>query len=114
MSSLPAEPYVGRLACDGEGNLLADEGEYKGVGVYHDVESNSFKFVEDGGFSHNQRFHQAVAVIQGTTEDDPHHFEAQPDDAHYDPTAPGKARDRFHPDAVAATQTSHTEAYTNV
>lgn len=112
--STPTTPYVGRLVCDGEGNLLADEGEFAGLPVYHDPESNAYLFVEEGGASHNDRHHTGFGVVQGTQESDPHHVFPTEDDPHHDATAPNFTRIRFNPDALAATVTGHTEAYTNV
>lgn len=115
--------YHGRLECDGQGNLLAAEGEHKGYPVaFHE---GSYVFVQPGEPSHNDRHHQQFVSFEGTvdqsmTDDEtlvnsdhdtnPHHFEVQEDDAHYDENSPNHTRLSFHPDAIAAQVTSHTEA----
>lgn len=107
--TFPSGVYVGRLCCDGNGNLLADEGEWKGWPVrYHG--DRIYAFVLDGEPSHNVYWHQRFVDIPGTTPNDPHHIEATPDDAHYDETAPRKTYARFDPDRVATKSRSHTEA----
>lgn len=122
-----SEEYHGRLACDGRGNLLAEEGERAGFPVAYDPDSDSYVFVNPGEPSHNERHHKRFAQMQGTVDasmtDDPslvnadkdnnaHHFETQPDDAHYDKNAPNRTRVRFDPDAVAAVITGHTDSAT--
>lgn len=73
MSIQSTEPYVGRLVCDGDDNLLADEGESRGAAVYYDIESNSYLFVKDGELSHNARHHTGFVFIVPTKPGDPHH-----------------------------------------
>lgn len=119
--------YHGRLACDGNGNLLADEGEHAGMPVaYHE---GSYVFVQAGEQSHNDRHHTGSflsfgstvdesmtddpSLVNATRETQPHHWEVQPDDAHYDPDAPNLTRPRLLADAQAAVTSSHTEAYTS-
>lgn len=117
--------YRGRLACDGQGNLLADEGEYAGYPVaFHD---GSYVFVQPGEPSHNDRHHkQFTEPITGTVDesmtDDPdlvnadsttnaHHFETQPDDPHYDEEASNKTRVKQNPDSLSRYMTGHTESW---
>lgn len=156
--------YTGRLACDGNGNLLADESEKIGDKTvfltdesgetitgpdglalsvvipifrygpnhglpvaYHD---GSYVFVQPGEQSHNERHHQNAVDMFGTQDTDPdapgyagtkeepvagaeHHFGVTEDDAHYDPDSPTGVKTKFDPDRIAATVTSHTEAYKN-
>lgn len=110
--------YNGRLACDGNGNLLADP---TGLPVaYHE---GSYVFLEPGEPSHNERHHQQFVEFQGTQDQDPelpgfaeeegntHHYGIAEDDPHRDEDAPNKTRLRFDPDSIAGLVTSHTEAY---
>lgn len=120
----PAAPqgrYRGRLVCDGNGNLLADEGDWKGSPVAWSHGDGNFQFVADGGESHNQMHHRAVKVMQGTTEESPHHHQAPPTDAHYAADGgrvdertgqPTFVRVKWDPDEIAAKVTGHTDAYT--
>lgn len=108
--SYPSGIYNGRLEADGDGNLLASEGEFAGFPVaYHD---GSFIFVQPGELSHNERHHVQFAqsmqlngetsdLIGGTVDEsqipeggDPtlinvgdgvneHHFSPSMDDPHY-------------------------------
>lgn len=124
---MPTGTYRGRLVADGNGNLLADEGEHAGHPVYHDLETGQYVFAQPGEESHNERHHQQFVdvlstVDQSMTDDEslvnadstenPHHFEVQEDDPHFDEGAPNKTRIRHDPDRVAATATGHTDAYT--
>lgn len=115
-----SEYYVGRLACDGYGNLLADEGDRAGDPVAYD--EGKFVFLKPGEDSHNERHHAQFVDIEGTTDDsagspdDPtpgqeHHWGPTEDDAHYAAGYPNNTRLRFDPDKVAAKITGHTEAY---
>lgn len=125
----PSGLYSGRLECDGDGNLLASEGEFAGFPVaYHD---GSYVFVLRGEQSHNKRHEENVVTMVMTQVDDPeqpgfagtpddptegmeHHWGALEDDPHYDPDAPKfNAKAAVEPDAQAATSTGHTEAYRN-
>lgn len=108
----PAGVYRGRLVCDGLGNLLADEGKWRGYGVYHNTAAGTYEFVEPGGPSHNDRYGTAHAVMDATTPNDPHHLSPTADDPHYDPVVPSLTVLRFVPDADAPTFTGHTDAYT--
>lgn len=115
---------TGRLVMH-EGRLYIDDGD-GGVGqeVAQDPESGEFVAVGPDEPSHNERHgKREIEVGSGTsgplfdgdgkqvTPGDPHHLEPLPDDAHYDPAAPGKTRLQFDPDGVAVTATSHTEAW---
>lgn len=121
------ETYTGRIECDGYGNLLASEGERAGMPIFHDVDAGDYKFVEPGGPSHNERHHKQFVSMDGTVDEsmtadkslvnadadrNPHHFETQSDDPHYDESMPNKTRMRFDADALAAKITGHTDAYT--
>jgi len=109
-SPYPNGIYNGRMECDGNGNLLAGEGEHAGFPIaYHD---GSFVFVQPGEPSHNDRHHQRFAqsqrpggefsdVIDGTVDEsmipvngdrslintdettNAHHFGVLEDDPHY-------------------------------
>lgn len=118
--------YTGRLVTDGYGNLLADEGENKGMPVaYHD---GSYVFIGPGEPSHNQRHEQEVKDVVGTQDADPdapgyagtpenptegneHHWEVLPEDAHFTESNENKTKLIFDPDAVAEKITGHTESY---
>lgn len=106
--------YRGRLVCDGNGNLLADEGDRAGEPVaYHE---GSYVFVNTGEPSHNERHHEQFAEIVRTEdageERQAHHSGVLQDDPHFDADADNSTRLRFSPDKVAATETGHTDAYT--
>jgi hypothetical protein len=138
---MPSGIYHGRLATDGDGNLLAyapDDPSIDGFPVaFHD---GSYVFVQAGEPSHNQRHHQQYAVIDGTRDSesvklaaeavgiDPdsqqaqdminagggenmHHFETQEDDPSYDPDAPNHTKPALQADALSATTSGHTDAY---
>ena len=116
---MPNGIYRGRLLADGEGNLLADEGDHKGFPVaYHE---GSYVFVQPGEPSHNARHHQNAVTILPTQDQDPdlpgyagspgnptpdneHHWEPLGDDPHKD----GSIKDA---DAISAIISGHTEAY---
>lgn len=125
----PEGVYRGRLHCDGEGNLLASEGPWAGSGVYHDFRPdqgvNEYRFVEQDGQSHNQRWHENVKPIVRTSAADRqgegHHEQVDSGDLHY--AAEGTwvegrgwnhTQTRLDPDEVAATATGHTDKYTEV
>lgn len=129
--------YNGRMQADGEGNLLASEGEYAGYPIaYHD---GSYVFVQPGEKSHNERHHQrfaqsavvggAVETISGTVDssmtDDPdlinsdettnpHHFGTLETDPSYeegytkDNGEVSNTRPRNNPDSIAPRITGHT------
>jgi hypothetical protein len=105
--------YVGRLVCDGQGNLLADEGARAGDPVAE--HEGSYVFINPDEPSHNERHEKKVLEVVGTTdENEPgqeHHLGPVEDDPHYDPAADNNIRMRAHPDKVAAKVTGHTEAY---
>jgi hypothetical protein len=118
------DTYSGRLASDGYGNLIADEGPRAGEQVAYD--EGQYIFVASGEPSHFDRHHQNYTEATGTVDesmtDDPdlvnaneddnlHHFGTQPDDPHYDEDAPNNTRVKFDDDRVAAKVTGHTEAY---
>lgn len=119
--------YRGRLVADGNGHLLADEGENIGFPVAW--EDGQYVFVGPGEPSHNERHEKRVLAVESTVDEsmtddkslvnaekggkNSHHFAVHPDDAHYDKDAPNKTRMRFDPDAVAARVTGHTDAYTS-
>lgn len=106
--------YHGHLVCDGNGNLLADEGPHKGHPVaYHE---GSFVFVQKGEPSHNERHHQNTLDMTPTQ--------------HLDSSMPGYAGTQEEPtegnehhwmvtdgttsqtpDAVSETATGHTDAW---
>jgi hypothetical protein len=141
--------YRGRLMCDGQGNLLADESKRVGdkvVTVYDEngnpmldgngmemtvhvpmfrygnnhnrpvaLHEGSYVFVGEGEASHNERHHQKFVTFEGTTDESiegqEHHLSPMKDDPHYDADTDNHTRLRFSPDKVAATETSHTDAY---
>lgn len=129
-----ADVYHGRLAADGDGNLLAcdENGDPDGRTVYHDVEAGVYRFVEKGGLSHNERHEKRVLSMNGTSgplfdadgkqvfAGDPHHERPLENDPHY--AADGGGLDKAGKptftrttsldDEAAPTATSHTEAYT--
>lgn len=102
--------YNGRMESDGNGNLLASEGEFAGFPIaFHE---GSFVFVQPGESSHNERHHVQFAqsarpdgstsdLIDGTVDEtqipeggdmslvnvgggvNEHHFGALEDDPHY-------------------------------
>jgi hypothetical protein len=116
---MPEGKYSGRLATDGTGNLLADEGDFKGWPVAYD--EGMYIYIQPGEPSHNERFHQNAVEFSGTVSADmvaegdedlinaqeggenAHHFEVP------DPSSPAPV----NPDAMAATASSHTDAYTS-
>lgn len=114
--------YVGRLATDGYGNLLADEGANAGEPVAYTKEG--YVFLNPGDKSHNEQFHKQYVQVEGTNDEtagspesptagQEHHWGVTEDDAHYSATAANKTQLRFDPDKLAARVTSHTGAYTN-
>lgn len=107
--------YHGRLQCDGNGNLLDEDGMPV---AYHD---GSFVHIGSNEPSHNDRHHKQFVEMAGTVDEsmtddsdlvnadsknNPHHFEVQPDDPHFSGV-------RFLPDAMAPTVTSHTDAWSS-
>lgn len=118
--------YSGRLVADGNGNLLADEGEHAGLPVaFHEGE---YVFLEPGEKSHNARHHKNEVGVVITQHEDPeqpgyagtkakptkgheHHFGPAEDDPHYDENSPNNTKLIQLPDKQAATLSGHTEAY---
>lgn len=115
---MAAKAYSGRLAFDPETEFHVD---VDGKPVVTDDEGKTWRYATADDLSHNDRYQQAVAVVDSTANRlaelslehgrekaaelvEPHHFEVQPDDAHF-----GKVK--TDPDHVAETITSHTEAY---
>lgn len=94
-----------------------------GKPVVTDDDGKTWRYATDADTPHNDRYATAPLTIDGTAnkllelqlehgrvkaeeimrEEDPHHFEVQPDDPHFDGI-------RSDPDHVAETITSHTEA----
>ena len=121
--------YEGRLQVD-DGDLQAGEGPHAGESVYHDLESNTYRFVRKGDQKHNDLHGKRVASVSGTsgplydeqgnkvTEGDPHHFNPLPTDEHFEQDARDSegrlthTRPTVHPDGESETVTSHTAAYT--
>jgi hypothetical protein len=118
---MPTGKYSGRLATDGNGNLLADNPDDPSVhGFPVAYDEGVYIFVQPGEPSHNERYHQNLAEFSGTVDesmvdpadsdlvnaeeggDNAHHFD-QPD-----PNEPAP----LLPDAQAAVTTSHTDAAT--
>lgn len=130
--------YNGRMQADGDGNLLASEGEFAGYPIaYHD---GSYVYVQPGEPSHNERFHQRFAEsqtidgtvttgISGTVDanmtDDPdlvntdetvnqHHFGTLESDPHYvagytkDNGVISNTHPKNIPDTIAPRMTGHT------
>ena len=116
-----AESYSGRLAFDPDTHFHVAE---DGRPVVTEDGGKSWRYAEDGDPSHYDRYHQQFAQVDTTAnqlgelqlehgrveaerllrEQQPHHFEVQPDDAHF-------AGVRADPDHVAETITGHTEAW---
>lgn len=110
--------YSGRLAFDPETGFHIGE---DGSAVVTDDEGSTWRYADEGDTPHNDRYQQAIVGVDSTANQllelqlehgrekaaelvDAHHFDVQPDDEH-------AAGVRFHPDAVASTITSHTEAW---
>lgn len=109
----PGDVYRGLLVCDGSGNLLADEGDFKGFPVA--LHEGKFIFIGKDEPSHNERHHKQFVGMVGTQDVDPslpgyagtlekpvkgheHHFAAPQPSSQL-------------PDAVARTATGHTDAW---
>lgn len=123
-----SDVYNGRLVADGEGNLLADEGERAGYPVAY--EDGVFVFLSPDDLSHNERHEKNALQVAATVDEsmvdktnkdlvnvtkteNQHHFGTLEDDPHYDANSPTGTKMRFIPDAVASKATGHTEAYSN-
>lgn len=118
-----SDNYVGRLACDGYGNLLADEGERAGEPVAYS--DGSYVFLEPGDKSHNEQYHKNYVDIEGTnsetagspenpTAGQEHHWGVLESDPHYSSSTDNNTKLRFDADKLAVRVSSHTEAYKNV
>lgn len=66
-----SDEYVGRMVADGNGNLLADEGDRAGHPIAWDEDDEIFVFLKPGEPSHNERHHKQFADVQGTQSVDP-------------------------------------------
>jgi hypothetical protein len=113
--------YTGRLAFDPDSGFHVDP---KGKRVVTHDEGRSWRYATRKDLSHNARYekrkvtvdstdnfhlglvaaHGRVVADQQTREEQPHHFEVQPDDPHFGGV-------QHHTDAEAPTKTSHTEAW---
>jgi len=102
---------IGRLYADDGKGFTDEDGEIRLKEVAFDPDTSSFIFVLPGSPSHNQRHSTSIANIQGTTDDDAHHFGPTEDDPHYFPGAPNNTRLKFNPDYIGPKVTGHTEAY---
>lgn len=128
-----------RLATDGAGNLYIDEPDHKDHGQLVKYHEGSFVQIGPNDPSHNKTHEKQVLVVDGTRDADSvnaaaedagqdpanfewmvnaggehgnmHHYETQPDDAHYDEDSPNKTKMHTLPDALSATMTSHTDAW---
>lgn len=107
--------YHGRLVADGEGNLLADEGDNKGMPVaFHE---GSYVFLKPGEQSHNERHEQnklepTTGTIDESMTDDTslvNAYEGGENAHHFEPPLDEPAKK--DPDAMAAKITGHTDAY---
>ncbi len=116
-----SDVYAGRLAFDPETEFHTDP---DGKPVVTDDGGKTWRYAVEADTSHNHRYEERVLGVDGTAntllelqlehgrekaeellrEQQPHHFDVQPDDAHVDGV-------RHDPDPVAETITSHTEAY---
>jgi hypothetical protein len=108
------DTYTGRLASDGHGNLLADEGPRAGEPVAYD--EGQYIFVGAGEPSHFERHHKQYAVTTGTVDesmtDDPDLVNVTDDEnTHHFGVAEGEPEPRFDDDRIAVKVTGHTEAY---
>lgn len=111
----PSGPYVGRLAFDSSSGFHIDP---KGFSLVTDDAGKSWRYAVKGDQSHQEKYHERVVPLIGTTENDPHHLFPTPDDPHYcagatDPETGQTTNTRLinSPDDVAPLETSHTEAY---
>lgn len=114
--------YKGRLAFDPDSGFHIDP---TGKKVVTDDGGKTWRYAKVADTPHNDRYQQTIAVVDSTAnklaelsiehgrmkaeaiirEEQPHHFDVQRHDAHFDGV-------RSDPDPVAAVVTSHTEAYT--
>jgi len=112
--------YEGRLAADGNGNLLADDdGPDKGKAVAYDTDTDTYVFVKPGEPSHNERHHLQFAEPTPTQDVDPElpGYAGQSDDPaegaehHFDQPDPESSELKFHPDLLAAEISGHTNQH---
>jgi hypothetical protein len=116
-----AKQYAGRLAFDPDSGFHIDP---EGNRLVTDDGGKSWRYATEADSPHNHRYQKKLQVVDSTAnkllelqlehgrekaeelmrEQHPHHFDVQPDDAHFD----GVLSD---PDHIAETITSHTDAY---
>lgn len=121
-------PYSGRLTFDPETDFHTD---LEGRKVVTEDGGLSWRYAEDGDPSHNARYQRNVLSVDTTPtvlarltvehgpviaekkmrDEQPHHYEVQTDDQHYDLVARDLTRPKFDPDVEAETITGHTDAY---
>lgn len=90
MSLLPRRgPYAGRLAFDPDSGFHVS---VDGRRVVTDDHGQTWRYATGDDVSHISRYERNVLIVQGTTDEDPHHQLPAPDDAHYDAAAPGFTR----------------------
>lgn|SRR5215831_10756278 len=110
--------YVGRMAADGNGNLLADEGDHAGEPIAYDPDTDTFVFVAKGEPSHNERHHLQFAEAVPTQSEDPEF----PGYAGEDATSATEGNEHhfvdesiepitFLPDAVSVKASGHTDQH---
>jgi hypothetical protein len=115
------QPYTGRLAFDPDTCFHVDP---DGEPVVTDDGGQTWRYATDEDTSHNDRYEERVVAIDSTAnkleelayehgiekatelleEQEPHHFEVQPDDDHF-------LRVKQEQDPVAESVTSHTDAW---
>jgi len=98
--------YRGRLACHPDSNFYTDS---EGRKVVTEDFGLTWRYAKKGDTSHVHRYERRVLTVDTTANQEvpePHHYAV----AGNDPHANGLV---FTPDAEAATETSHTEAYKN-
>lgn len=118
-------PYEGRLAFDSDSGFHV---AVNGRRVVTDDGGKTWRYARRGDTSHNARHQQRAVTIDSTAnrlaeltlqqggviaaeQVDPHHYEVQTDDQHFDHSAPGLTSLKHDPDVDAAIVTSHTKAY---
>lgn len=122
----PTGAYSGRLSfeADHDSPHYGFHTDLDGNPVVTEDEGKTWRYAEEGDPSHFERYHQRFATVDGTAnrllelqlehgrekaeelmrEEQPHHFEVQSDDPHFD----GVLSD---PDHIAEKITGHTEAW---
>lgn len=116
------DEFVGRMVTDGNGNLLADEGDRAGMPIAWDKDDEIFVFLKAGDPSHNEQHHKQFVGMNGTQAVDPelpgyagkdaksatkgneHHWEENLD-------RDGDDKVKFLPDAVSARTGGHTHQH---